>query len=215
LTDFWTDYGIVVALGCAAAAVVYGLLVTQRLLAKSPGNERMQEISGAVQEGASAYLKRQYTIIAGVGVVVAILLIPLQNVETAIGFVIGHPLRGRRVHRHEPLGRERTRGWPGGGSRGNSARARHRLQGRLGHRAARRRPRPAGSGRILRRAADLHRLTDKDAVDALVRARFRWLADLRVCPARRWDLHQGGRRWTDLVGKIEAGIPEDDPATLP
>jgi len=94
LTDFWTDYGVVVALGCAAAAVVYGLLVTQRLLAKSPGNEQMQEISGAVQEGASAYLKRQYMIIAGVGVVVAILLIPLQNVQTAIGFVIGGVLSG-------------------------------------------------------------------------------------------------------------------------
>ena len=89
MTDFFTDYGVVVALGCAAAAVVYGLLVTQRLLAKSPGSERMQEISGAVQEGASAYLTRQYTIIAGVGIVVAILLIPLQNVETAVGFVIG------------------------------------------------------------------------------------------------------------------------------
>ncbi|HEU4980372.1 MAG TPA: sodium/proton-translocating pyrophosphatase, partial [Solirubrobacterales bacterium] len=94
MTDFFTDYGVVVALGCAATAVLYGLLVTQRLLAKSPGNERMQEISGAVQEGASAYLKKQYTIIAGVGVVVAILLIPLQNVETAIGFVIGGVFSG-------------------------------------------------------------------------------------------------------------------------
>src|SRR3954451_10650242 len=89
LTEFWTHYGVVVALGCSAAAVVCGLLVTQRLLAKSPGNERMQEISGAVQEGASAYLKRQYMIIAGVGVIVAIVFIPLQNVETAVGFVIG------------------------------------------------------------------------------------------------------------------------------
>ena len=58
---------------------MYGLLTTQRLLAKSPGNEQMQQISGAVQEGASAYLKRQYTIIAGVGVVIAILLIPSRT----------------------------------------------------------------------------------------------------------------------------------------
>jgi K(+)-stimulated pyrophosphate-energized sodium pump len=69
LTDFFTDYGVVFALGCAGAAVVYGLLITQRLLAKSPGNDRMQEISGAIQEGASAYLKRQYTIIAGVALI--------------------------------------------------------------------------------------------------------------------------------------------------
>ncbi len=66
MTEFLTDYGVVFALGCAGAAVLYGALITQRLLAKSPGNEQMQEISGAVQEGASAYLKRQYTIIAGV-----------------------------------------------------------------------------------------------------------------------------------------------------
>src|SRR5687767_11662133 len=54
----------------------------------------MQEISGAIQEGASAYLTRQYTIIAGVGVIIAILLIPLQNVETAIGFIVGGILSG-------------------------------------------------------------------------------------------------------------------------
>src|SRR5688500_10693980 len=94
MTDFLTDYGVLLALGCAGAAVVYGLLITQRLLAKPAGNDLMVEISGAVQEGASAYLRRQYTIIAGVGLVVAVLLIPLQNIETAIGFVIGGVLSG-------------------------------------------------------------------------------------------------------------------------
>src|SRR4051794_41970304 len=54
----------------------------------------MQEISGAVQEGAKAYLTRQYTIIAGVAVVLAILLIVLRNVDTAIGFAIGGVLSG-------------------------------------------------------------------------------------------------------------------------
>src|SRR5215216_5163035 len=79
LTDFLTDYGVVVALVCAAAAVLYGLLVTQRLLSKSAGNDRMREISGAVQEGAQAYLSRQYTIIAALAVPIAILLLALQN----------------------------------------------------------------------------------------------------------------------------------------
>jgi K(+)-stimulated pyrophosphate-energized sodium pump len=54
LTDFLTDHGVLVALACAAAAVVYGLFTTRWLLAKSPGNDRMQEISAAVQEGAKA-----------------------------------------------------------------------------------------------------------------------------------------------------------------
>ncbi len=54
---------MVVALGCAGVAVVYGAATTRWLLAQSPGNEQMQAISAAVQEGAAAYLNRQYTII--------------------------------------------------------------------------------------------------------------------------------------------------------
>ncbi|HWP33907.1 MAG TPA: sodium/proton-translocating pyrophosphatase, partial [Solirubrobacterales bacterium] len=94
MTSFLTEYGVVVALACAAAAIVYGLVITQRLLAKSPGNDRMQEISGAVQEGAKAYLNRQYTIIAIVAVPLAIVIAILQDVPTAIGFVIGGVLSG-------------------------------------------------------------------------------------------------------------------------
>ena len=94
MTSFLTDYGVVVALVCAGAAVVYGLVVTQRLLAKSPGNDRMREISGAVQEGAQAYLNRQYTIIAAVAVPIAILLLLLQDWKTAVGFIIGAALSG-------------------------------------------------------------------------------------------------------------------------
>ena len=69
LTDFLTDYGVVIALVCAGCrGRLRRLIVTQRLLALSPGNERMQEISGAVQEGAKAYLNRQYTIIGLVAI---------------------------------------------------------------------------------------------------------------------------------------------------
>src|SRR6266498_3499118 len=75
LSDFLTDHGVVVALVCAGLAVLYGALTTRSLLALSPGNERMREISGAVQQGARAYLNRQYTVIAGVGVVIFIALI--------------------------------------------------------------------------------------------------------------------------------------------
>jgi K(+)-stimulated pyrophosphate-energized sodium pump len=92
LTTFLTQHGVIVALVCAAAAVVYGVVTSRSLLALSPGNETMRSISAAVQEGARAYLNRQYTIIAGVGVVVFILLIPLQNIRVAIGFAIGGTL---------------------------------------------------------------------------------------------------------------------------
>jgi K(+)-stimulated pyrophosphate-energized sodium pump len=89
LTSFLTNHGVIVALVCAGLAILYGALTSSSLLALSPGNERMRAISAAVQEGASAYLNRQYTTIAGVGVVVFILLIPLQNIRVAIGFAIG------------------------------------------------------------------------------------------------------------------------------
>ncbi len=89
MTSFLTHHGVLVALVCAAAAVLYGALTSRALLALSPGNERMRTISAAVQEGASAYLNRQYTTIAGVGVVLFIALIPIQNIRVAIGFAVG------------------------------------------------------------------------------------------------------------------------------
>ena len=89
MSNFLTDHGVVVALVCAAAAVVYGAVTSRALLALSPGNETMRGLSLAIQEGASAYLKRQYTVIGIVGVVLFVALIPLQNIEVAIGFAIG------------------------------------------------------------------------------------------------------------------------------
>ena len=68
MSSFLTHHGVLVALVCASLAIVYGVLTARGLLALSPGNERMQAISAAVQEGASAYLNRQYRT---VGVVAA------------------------------------------------------------------------------------------------------------------------------------------------
>ncbi len=89
MSDFLSDHGVVVALVCALAAVGYGLVTSRALLALSPGNEVMRGLSAAIQEGASAYLRRQYTTIAIVGAVLFVALIPLQNIEVAIGFLIG------------------------------------------------------------------------------------------------------------------------------
>ncbi|HEX4279168.1 MAG TPA: sodium-translocating pyrophosphatase [Solirubrobacteraceae bacterium] len=89
MSSFLTHHGVLIALVCAGAAVAYGVLTSRALLALSPGNETMRTISAAVQEGARAYLNRQYTVIAGVGVLLFIVLIPIQNLRVAIGFAIG------------------------------------------------------------------------------------------------------------------------------
>jgi K(+)-stimulated pyrophosphate-energized sodium pump len=88
------NHGVVVALVCAACAVVYGLVTTRSLLALSPGNEKMQSISLAVQQGARAYLNRQYMSIAVVGVIVFIALAIGLNIAVACGFAIGGLLSG-------------------------------------------------------------------------------------------------------------------------
>ncbi len=89
MTDFLDDWGVVVALLAAALAVAYGVVTSRQLLRLSPGNARMQEISGAVQEGARAYLNRQYTVIAAIAAVLFVLLFILQDWKVAVGFLIG------------------------------------------------------------------------------------------------------------------------------
>ncbi|AJY69518.1 pyrophosphatase [Geobacter sulfurreducens] len=83
------QYAVYFALACAAAAVVYGLASAQWILGLPQGNERMRQIAAAVQEGAGAYMKRQYTIIAVVGVVMFIALFATLGMKTAVGFAIG------------------------------------------------------------------------------------------------------------------------------
>eukprot|EP01041_Mallomonas_annulata_P031372 gene31372-53671_t len=81
-------------IGAGVLAVLYGILQTVSLLRSSPGNARMQEIAAAIQEGAEAYLKRQYTAIGIVGVVVLAILYLLIGGYAAAGFVIGSVLSG-------------------------------------------------------------------------------------------------------------------------
>ena len=210
MTKFLTDYGVLVALACAAAGVVYGAVVTRRLLGRSPGNERMREISGAVQEGARAYLRRQYTLIAGVAVVLAILILILRNVDTAIGFIIGGTFSGAAGFigmnlsvRANARVAEAARGGVSpaldsafkGGSVTGLLVVGLALLGVAGY-----------FGILV-----LANKTDKEAVDALVGLGFG--GSLISVFARL-----GGGIFTkaadvgaDLVGKVEAGIPEDDP----
>ncbi len=89
--SWFMDHAVLFALLCAGAAVVYGLVLTVWLLRQPAGNERMQEIARAVQEGAAAYLRRQYTTIAVVAIAPFLLLGFYHSLGwgTAIGFLIG------------------------------------------------------------------------------------------------------------------------------
>jgi K(+)-stimulated pyrophosphate-energized sodium pump len=211
LSSFLTHHGVVIALVCAACAIGYGFVTSRSLLALSPGNERMRAISAAVQEGASAYLKRQYTIIAAVGVVVFILLIPLQNIRVALGFLIGAALSA------------------GAGFVGMNVSV--RANARVAE-AARGGVSPAlkvafrgGAvtgmlvvGLALIGVAGYYGVltwivgeTTRQAVDALIGLSFGGSLISVFARLGGGIFTKGADVGADIVGKIEAGIPEDDP----
>jgi len=211
LSSFLTHHGVVIALVCAAAAIGYGFVTSRSLLALSPGNERMRAISAAVQEGASAYLTRQYTIIAAVGVVVFILLIPLQNVRVAIGFLIGAALSasagfvGMNVSvRANARVAEAARGgvspaltvaFRGGAVTGMLV-VGLALVGVAGY-----------YGVLTWIAGD----STREAVDALIGLSFGGSLISVFARLGGGIFTKGADVGADIVGKIEAGIPEDDP----
>src|SRR5437868_8983478 len=94
LFSFFSSHPVSFALACALVALAFGIVFTVWLLARPAGNERMQEISRAVQEGAAAYLRRQYTTIAVVAIAPFLLLGFYHKLGwgSAVGFLIGAAL---------------------------------------------------------------------------------------------------------------------------
>jgi len=94
ITTMSNDNGLIFALVCAAAAIVYGFVSIGWVMKKPAGNDRMREIAAAIQAGAKAYLNRQYMTIGFVGVVLFVLIWWALGGSTAGGFLVGAVLSG-------------------------------------------------------------------------------------------------------------------------